>query len=165
MKSIIIFALILIAAQCVDYSTLWDRWHGIPTAWTSSNTSTTYGLSGWKRNGIDGQHYSGNFNNYGKIYTPYLYWKTINPNTIIMCSPKYYLSSESLCRINPYFWESGMSEYCVPNYYNFPGKTNVCNLSGALAQTHGCCYTNGYEQTPAFTKNINSVDPYPTPIW
>jgi hypothetical protein len=123
MKSIILLALVLVASN----STLWDRWHNVPTTWVpSSTTSNTFGLSGWKRNGIDGQHYSGNFNNYSEIFTQYLYWQTSNPDILIMCGPKYYLTSETLCAINPYFKEAGQPDYCLPNYFNYPNRDDVC---------------------------------------
>lgn len=163
MKSILFLTLLLIAASS---QTIWDNWHNVPTTWVPLNsTSTTYGLAGWKRNGLDGQHFSGNFNDYSKIFAQYMYWRTSNPNTLILCGPKYYLFNENLCRVNPYFKTASMSEYCVPNYFNYPGKPNVCTMSIPLAQTHGCCYENGFNLTPNFIKNINSVDPYPTPIW
>jgi hypothetical protein len=89
MKPIIFLALVLIAAN--GY-TLWENWHNVPTTWKPlDTTSTTYGLAGWKRNGIDGQHHSGSFNNYSEIYTQYMYWNITNPSTLILCGPKYYL--------------------------------------------------------------------------
>jgi hypothetical protein len=162
MKAILFLTLLLIAAQS---QTLWDNWHNVPTTWVGNGASNTYGLTGWKRNGIDGQHFSGSFKNYSQIYTQYMYWKSSSPNTLILCGPKYYLSSESLCRVNPYFKTATMSEYCVPNYFNYPGKPNVCTLSIPLAQTYGCCYENGFNANPSFIKNINSIDTYSTAIF
>jgi hypothetical protein len=53
MKSIILLALVLIAANSY---TLWDNWHNVPTTWSSTGSHNTYGLSGYSRNGVPNFH-------------------------------------------------------------------------------------------------------------
>jgi hypothetical protein len=164
MKAIFLLALVLVVANSY---TLWNNWHNVPTTWVPPNgaVSNTWGLSGWSRNGLNTFHYSGSFSNTSIIYTQYLYWKTSSPDTLILCGPKYYLYSESLCRINPYFKSTGQAEYCIPNYYNFAGKADVCDTTNLLYGTYQCCWDNGITETPSFVKDMNSVDPYSTPLW
>lgn len=163
MKAILLFALVLVAANSYN---LWDNWHNVPTTWVPSNsTSTTWGLSGWKRNGVDGQHFSGEFNDYSQIFTQYLYWQESNPETLLICGPKYYIHSTDLCRVNPYFRASGMPEYCLPNYYNFANKDDVCGTTNPLYGTYQCCYDNAVNSSPDFLKDMTSTDPYSTPLF
>ena len=165
MKSIILLALVLIAANSY---TLWDNYHNIPTKWAPSpagTTSNTFGLSGWTKNSASKQHYSGMFSDFTQIFTQYLYWKNASPDTLIICSPKYYLFSESLCRIDPYFKTANQPTYCIPNYFNYAGKQELCDSSNSLFGTYSCCYDNGITASPAFVKDMNSVDPYPVPLF
>lgn len=166
MKAIFLMALILISANCY---TIWDSWHGTPSAWSpslSNAQNNTWGLSGWTKNSITNQHYSGNFNNYTQIYTQYLYWKNSNPDILIMCGPKYYLYSVDFCRVNPYYKASGMNEYCIPNYFGYSGKANWCTAkSVGYGPNIKCCYGNQSGQGWTFETDINSLDPYSTPIF
>lgn len=164
MKSILILALILIAANSY---TLWDNYHNVPTKWTppAGATSNTFGLSGWTKNSPSTPHYSGMFSDYSQIFTQYLYWKNSNPDTLIICGPKYYLSSENLCRINPYFKAASQPTYCIPNYFNYEGKPELCDSSNTLFGTYSCCYDNVITATPSFEKDMNSIDTYPVPLF
>lgn len=130
--SITLLALIMVTASC--YNT-WDSWHNVPTAWTAQGSNVVSTLSGWKRNGLDGYHYSGMFNNHSQIFTQYLYWSNSNPDILIMCGPKYYLETESLCKVNPYFKTSAMPEKCIPNYFNHPEYPDLCDSNNLLYGT------------------------------
>ena len=165
MKAIILLALVLVAANSY---TLWDRWHDKPTKWVAqSSPSTTYGVSGWKRNGENNEfHPSGEFTDSSAIFSRYLYWNVADPSILIICGPKYYLFSENLCKINPAFRDVAgqQAESCLPNYYGFAGKDDICGFSNPLYGTAKCCYENGITNSPAFLKDMTSVDPYPNPI-
>ncbi len=143
MKAIILLALVLVAANSY---TLWDNWHNVPTTFSptpSNATHNTWGLSGWSRNGVNGQqHYSGEFNDYSYIFSQYMYWKNSNPDILIFCGPKYYLYSETLCRVDPYFKHPMMPEYCLPNYFNYIGQDDHCSPNNVLFGTYTCCYDN-----------------------
>ena len=164
MKSIILLAIVLIAANSY---TLWDNYHNIPTKWNppAGATSNTFGVSGWTKNSAAKQHYSGMFSDFTQIFTQYLYWKNSSPDTLIMCSPKYYLFNENLCRIDPFFKTANQPTYCIPNYFNYAGKQEICDSSNPLFGTYTCCYDNGITATPSFVKDMNSIDPYPVPIF
>ena len=165
MKSILILAIILVAANSY---TLWDNWHNVPTKWAptpAGTTSNKYGLSGWTKNTPSTPHYSGMFNDYTQVFSQYLYWKNASPDTLIMCGPKYYLSSEKLCRVDPYFKTSLMPTYCIPNYFNYPTMNNICDQSNPLFGTYSCCYENAVNPILTFEKDMNSIDPYSVPLF
>lgn len=161
MKLLIVLALVLISANC-GYN-LWDNWHNVPSTWSPTPTnalSSTSSLSGWTRNGPYSQQPSGNFNNYTNIYTQYLYWQNSNPNVIIMCGPKYYLYSETQCKVNPYFKTSTMPTLCQPNYFNHEWMPSVCDPSNLESPDTPCCYDGN-----SFEKTFGSKDTYSTPLW
>lgn len=160
MKSLVFIALILVAANSY---TLWDNWHNVPTTWApnpSNAVSSTSSLSGWTRNGPYSQQPSGKFNNYTSIYTQYLYFQTANPNIIAICGPKYYLSTETQCQVNPYFKTSAMPTYCQPNYFNHPYMPSVCDNTNLNSPDTPCCYDG-----TTFEKTMSSKDNYSTPLW
>ncbi len=165
MKSILLLALIMVAANSY---TLWDNWHNVPSKWVpspSNAVSDTYGLPGWTRNSPATPHDSGMFSDYSQVFTQYLYWKTSDSRTLIICGPKYYLFSETLCKVDPYFKKDSMPTYCLPNYFNYDGQGNNCNEDNLLLGTHTCCYENAIKASPFFEKDMTSVDPYSTPLW
>lgn len=161
MKFLVFLALILFAANSYN---LWDNWHNVPTTWVASPSNafstTSWGLSGYTRNGPSSPHPSGMFSNYTQTFTQYLYWQNSNPNVIIMCGPKYYLYSNTQCKVNPYFQASGMTTYCQPNYYNNPTIPSVCDQTNLINPSVPCCYDGS-----SFTKTFTSMDPYSAPLW
>jgi len=140
MKTIFLLGLILIVANSY---TVWDNWHNVPVPWVpnpSNAISSTSSLSGWTKNGPSSQHYSGMFNNYSKIYTQYMYWEDANEDTLIFCGPKFYLFSENLCKKDPYFVDSQIPTYCIPNYFQYQNWSNICPVDNPEYGSYPCCF-------------------------